>query len=67
MPVDPDELVGDGGGDPYLLPVVVPADGWIGDPDDADGGLICCDCATPGEIVDWMDDMATMEQVDGRR
>jgi hypothetical protein len=59
-PVDLDELTGDGGGDPALLPVVVPPDGWIGDPDS--DGLVCGDCATPDEIARWMDDCSIMER-----
>ncbi len=47
----------DGGGDPSLLPVLIPPDGWIGDPDG--DGLICC--ATPEEIEAWM---AGLERVE---
>lgn len=55
--------MGDGGGDPSLLPVLVPPDGWIGDPEDANGGLICGDCASPGEIADWMASLELIESV----
>ncbi len=60
-PIDESELTGDSGGDPSLLPVIVPPDGWIGDPDDADGGIICGGCANPEEIVQWMADLATVQ------
>jgi hypothetical protein len=62
MPAAEDELVADGGGDPSLLPVLVPAGGWIGDPDG--DGVICGDCATPEEIVAWMADLALVEAYD---
>lgn len=58
--IDPEELIGDGGGDPSLLTVLSPPDGWIGDPDD--DGLVCGDCATPEEISDWMEQMAVLEE-----
>lgn len=64
-PVDPDELTGDGGGDPALLPVVVPPDGyirgWIGDPDSE--GVVCGDCAEPWEIAAFWDDLDLLEQL----
>jgi len=44
----------DGGGDPSLLPVLIPPPGWLGDPDDLHGGVVCCACATNAEIVEWM-------------
>lgn len=59
-PVDLHELTGDGGGDPALLPVVVPPDGWIGDPDG--DGVICGDCATLDKIVTWMEGAAAAEE-----
>lgn len=49
MPVDEDDLVGDGGGDPSLLPVVVPSAGWMVDPDDPDR-FINRGCATQDEL-----------------
>jgi len=39
-PIDPDELLGDGGGDSGVLPAVVPPPGWFPDPDDPD--LLVC-------------------------
>ena len=42
-PVRVADLTGDGGGDPSLLPVVVPADGWIG-ADDPES-VVCGPCA----------------------
>jgi hypothetical protein len=50
-PIHVDELTGDGPGPSGVaMPVViVPPDGWIGDPDD--DGVICGDCATPDEIA----------------
>lgn len=48
--VDEGELTGDSGGDPALLPVVVPPAGWLPDPDaTSDDAFICKPCATPGE------------------
>lgn len=58
-PIVLDEIVGDGGGDPSLLPVVAPPEGWIGDPDG--DGIICGECATPDEIRTWMADMEHVE------
>jgi hypothetical protein len=60
--VDDDELTGDGDGDPSLLPVLAPADGWINDPDG--DGLICGNCASPDEIAEWMADLALVEADD---
>lgn len=52
---------GDGGGDPSLLPILIPPDGWLGDPGDANGGVICGDCATTHEISEWMAQAAFVE------
>lgn len=41
----------------------MPPDGWLSDPDDPEGGLICGDCATVEEIAEWMADLALVEQV----
>jgi hypothetical protein len=60
--IDDDELIGDGRGDPSLLPVLVPPDGWLRDPDDANGGLIC-ECATPQEIAKWMAELNLVERL----
>lgn len=60
-PISEEELTGDGGGDPALLPVLTPPDGWIGDPDSA--GVVCGDCSAVAEISAWMDDQALAEQV----
>lgn len=60
-PIDPSELVGDGGGDPELMIVLVPPAGWMGDPDDMHGGVLCGTCATPEEIADWMAGLALLE------
>ena len=61
-PIEPDEVTGDGGGDPSLLVVVVPPDGWIGDPEDDHGGICHCDCASPHEIEEWMAQNAQIER-----
>jgi hypothetical protein len=61
-PVNLDELTGDGGGDASLLPVVVPPDGWIADPDDADGHSLVCDiCATFVEEMKYRGDLVVVE------
>jgi hypothetical protein len=60
-PISERELVGDAGGDPSLLPILIPPDGWIGDPDG--DGLLCGDCAPPRAINDWMDDFELAEQL----
>ena len=45
--------------------VLVPPVGWIGD---AEGGLICGDCAEPSEIAEWMAGQALVQQVmEGQR
>lgn len=66
-PIDLDELTGDGGGDPSLLPVFVPPDGWLllpdGDPDNPERDLLCGDCASDEEIVEWMADGAKAQAV----
>jgi hypothetical protein len=49
-----DELRGDVGGDPSLLPVVIPADGWIAVPDG--DGVICGECSMAEEITAWLID-----------
>ena len=51
------------GSEPSLLPLIVPPDGWLSDPDDPEGSLICGDCATVEEISDWMGGLALAEQV----
>jgi hypothetical protein len=63
-PVDEGELTGDGRGDPALLPVVIPPDGWIGDLEDPEIGLICGACARVEEIAAWMAVAATAETLD---
>lgn len=60
-PIDASDLTGDGGGDPSLLPVLIPPPGWIGDPDS--DGLVCGACATVDEIVEWMANIAMVEQM----
>lgn len=57
--IDEAELATDGGGDPSLLPVLTPPDGWIGDPDG--DGIVCGDCATPDEITQWMESSEIIE------
>jgi hypothetical protein len=43
-------LIGDGQGDPSLLPVLTPPEGWIVDPDD-DERVVCHGCATSAEAA----------------
>lgn len=64
-PVDVLEFEGDGGGDPSLLPVLIPPDGWLGDPDG--DGLLCADCGEPDEITEWMDDLDLGERLGDER
>jgi len=66
-PIDPEKLRGptfDPGdetpNDPSLPVVIVPPDGWIGDPDS--DGIVCGDCATSEEIVQWIADGETVER-----
>ncbi len=64
-PVHISELEGDSGGDPALLPVVVPPQGWVlpldhdedlidfgepTSPPDDDAAIVCPACATGGEV-----------------
>lgn len=42
--------------DPSLPVVLLPPDGWIGDPDS--DRIVCGDCAEPDEIREWMADVA---------
>jgi len=48
-PINEAALAGDGGGDPSLLPVLIPPGGWLPDPDDEDR-IICRPCATEAEL-----------------
>jgi len=59
--VPADELGGDGGGDPALLPVLVPPDLFIGDPDG--DGVICEACATPDELEADRETLSEAERV----
>lgn len=66
-PIEAEELTGptltaddETPNDPTLPVVVVPPDGWIGDPDS--DGIICGDCATPEEIAEWMADGEAVER-----
>ncbi len=61
-PIDPDELTGDGGGDPSLLPVLVPPPGWLPDPDDEDR-IICRRCATEAEVDEDAERLDEAERV----
>lgn len=54
--LDPDDPTPN---DPTLPVVVVPPDGWIGDPDS--DGIVCGDCAKPEEIRESMADQAEAE------
>ncbi len=60
-PITGEELTGDGPGPSRAaMPVVVvPPEGWIGDPDG--DGIVCGECAEPEEIAEWM---AGLEQVE---
>ncbi len=53
-PIAPDELAGDDGGDPSVLPVLVPPPGWLPDPHDEDR-IICRPCATDEAELDEYD------------
>jgi hypothetical protein len=63
VPLDLDELVSDGGGDAGVLPVIVPPDGCIGDPDG--DGVVCGECAEPSEIQHHMRLSALAERLSG--
>lgn len=60
-PLDYDELRCPGG-DPALLPVLIPPEGWLAPGDDPDL-LVCADCASPKEVAAYMAQLAGIEEL----
>jgi hypothetical protein len=51
-------------GDPSLLPIVVPPEGWFDDPSlDEDEQFVCVECATPAELEQEMADREHAERL----
>jgi hypothetical protein len=55
----------DGGGDPALLQLIVPPEGYIAatDQDEDEDGIVCADCASPEEIADHMARLAELGEI----
>jgi hypothetical protein len=51
-------------GDPSLLPMVVPPEGWFNDPVlDEDEQFVCVECATPAELEQEMAEREEAERL----